>query len=71
MEVEKVKIDTPYIKLDSFLKYMGLVETGGLAKYAIQCGYVFVNGKVCTVRGKKLSLSDQVKYKGKVYEIDQ
>ena len=38
METEKIAIRTEFIKLDSFLKYAGLAETGGQAKDAIQAG---------------------------------
>ena len=36
----KSKITTEFIKLDSLLKYEGLVETGGDAKLRIQNGEV-------------------------------
>lgn len=60
METEKITIRTEFIKLDSFLKYAGLAETGGQAKDAIQAGVVLVNGEVCTQRGKKLRPGDIV-----------
>ena len=60
METEKITIRTEFIKLDSFLKYAGLAETGGQAKDAIQAGAVLVNGEVCTQRGKKLRPGDLV-----------
>ena len=60
METEKIAIRTEFIKLDSFLKYAGLAETGGQAKDAIQAGAVLVNGEVCTMRGKKLRPGDIV-----------
>ena len=60
METEKIAIRTEFIKLDSFLKYAGLAETGGQAKDAIQAGAVLVNGEVCTMRGKKLRPGDLV-----------
>jgi ribosome-associated protein len=54
-----------YIKLDSFLKWQGLIETGGQAKIAIQNCEVKVNGQVETRRGRKLVNGDQVTYQGK------
>ena len=54
MEREQIAIDSEFIKLDSFLKFAGLAQTGGQAKDAIQAGAVLVNGEVCTLRGKKL-----------------
>lgn len=57
---EIVKIDTDYIQLQSFLKFMGIAETGGQAKEFIQDGIIRVNGEVCTARGKKLRQGDTV-----------
>ena len=51
------------------LKYANAVETGGMAKEAIQCGEVKVNGEVCTMRGKKLYPGDKVEYMGSAYII--
>ena len=58
--IQKTKITTEFIKLDSLLKYEGLVETGGEAKLLIQEGQVKVNGEVCTMRGKKIRPGDKV-----------
>jgi ribosome-associated protein len=66
---EKVLITTPFIKLDSFLKFCGAAETGGMAKEAVQAGMVLVNGQVCVMRGKKLGNGDFVTYDGKSYEV--
>ena len=51
--MEKIRINTEFIKLDALLKFAGLCETGGEAKELIQGGAVKVNGEVCTMRGKK------------------
>ncbi len=48
------------IKLDQFLKFQGIVESGGEAKLLIRSGAVRVNGKVETRRGRKLELGDVV-----------
>ena len=58
-----------YIKLDSFLKWQNLVETGGQAKIVIQNGEVRVNGKVETRRGRKLIAGDKVTFKGKTLTV--
>ena len=50
-----------HIKLDSFLKWMGLVGTGGEAKTLIQNGQVAVNGEIETRRGRKLHEGDVVR----------
>ncbi|MBQ9165543.1 MAG: RNA-binding S4 domain-containing protein [Oscillospiraceae bacterium] len=62
--IQKTKITTEFIKLDSLLKYEGLVETGGEAKLVIQGGEVKVNGEVCTMRGKKIRPGDKVELDG-------
>lgn len=61
---QTTKITTEFIKLDSLLKYEGLVETGGEAKLVIQGGEVKVNGQVCTMRGKKIRPGDKVELDG-------
>lgn len=60
MKREKIKINTPFIKLDSLLKYAGLTETGGNAKEIIAEERITVGGEICTVRGKKLYPGDIV-----------
>lgn len=59
-----MKIDTEYIKLDSFLKAMNICASGGEAKEAIRDGLVTVNGAVETRRGRKLRPGDQVELAG-------
>ena len=58
MKVEKVKIDSEFIKLQDLLKLGGVCSTGGMAKVVIQNGEVTVNGEVCTMRGKKMRAGD-------------
>lgn len=60
--MEKIEINTEFIKLDSLLKFAALVGTGGEAKYAISEGMVTVNGEICTQRGKKIYPGDAVKF---------
>jgi len=67
--MKPVKIKTPFIKLDQFLKYADLVQGGGEAKILIQDGQVRVNGDVCTQRGKKLYSGDRVEFENETYEI--
>ncbi len=42
-QVETIEIHTEFIKLDSFLKFAGVSETGGQAKEMVQEGLVLVN----------------------------
>ncbi len=53
-------IRTQWIRLDQFLKFCGLAETGGHAKEIVAEGAVSVNGEVCLARGKKLYPGDHV-----------
>ncbi len=61
--------DENYIKLDSFMKWQNLVETGGQAKLLIQNGEVRVNGKIETRRGRKLVNGDKVTFRGKTLVV--
>ena len=58
-----------FIKLDQFLKWQGLVETGGQAKQVVQSGAVRVNGQVETRRGRKLVDGDTVTVGGRTYTV--
>ena len=69
--MEKIAIQTEYIKLDSLLKYAALVGTGGEAKTVISEGLVTVNGEVCTMRGKKLRPGDMVRFERFTLEVTQ
>ena len=69
MKIEKVYIDQDFIKLDSLLKFGGVVPTGGQAKVLVQSGKGYVNGKVCTERGKKIHVGDQVQNEDKILEV--
>lgn len=69
--MEKIAIDTEYIKLDSLLKFAAAVGTGGEAKFVIAEGMVNVNGEVCTMRGKKIRPGDVVDFQGMEFEIVQ
>ncbi len=60
----EIKIKTEFIKLDALLKFASLVNSGGEAKMLIQDGQVFVNGKICTMRGKKIRPEDIVSING-------
>ena len=60
--MEKIAIETDFIKLDSLLKFAALVGTGGEAKYVISEGLVRVNCEVCTMRGKKIRPGDTVEF---------
>lgn len=65
----EITIYTDFIKLDSFLKLAGIAGTGGHAKILIQEGEVFVNGSLCTMRGKKLFRGDEISFEGETFKI--
>ena len=69
--METINIDTEFIKLDSFLKLTGLVESGGFAKTMILDGLVKVNGEVETRRGKKLYKGDKISFAGNEFVIGE
>ena len=57
------------LRLDHFLKTMGMSETGGQAKLRIQNSEVKVNGAVETRRRRKLVPSDVVEIDGKKFVV--
>ena len=57
---ESIKIHGEFSRLDSLLKFAALTGTGGESKFVIQEGMVYVNGEICTMRGKKIRPGDQV-----------
>lgn len=62
--------DSNFIKLDQFLKFVGVVQTGGEAKLLIQDEQVQVNGSIETRRGRKLVQGDRVSTMGETYQVD-
>ena len=58
--MEKINVAPPFIKLEQFLKFANIAETGGMAKLMINDGIVTVNGEVCMMRDKKLYNNDVV-----------
>lgn len=67
--MEKIRIEEEYIRLDNLMKYSGLCNSGGRAKYLIQGGEVKLNGEVCEMRGKKIRPGDRVEYNGRTVEV--
>ena len=69
--MEKIRIETEFIRLDALVKLTGMVDTGGQAKAAIQDGLVRVNGEVCLMRGKKLRPGDKAELNGRTFQVEQ
>ena len=67
--MKKVIIKTEFIKLNQFLKWAGLCETGGEADMIIAEGRVKVNGEEELRRGKKLRDGDVVEVYGSEYAV--
>jgi len=64
-------IRTGYIKLDSLLKAVNAVASGGEAKLLIADGRVRVNGSVELRRGRKLYPGDRVKLANQEFVVEQ
>lgn len=67
--MEEIKINTEYIKLDSFLKWCGAASLGSEAKMYVLDELVKVNGEICIQRGKKIRIGDVVEFNGESYKV--
>lgn len=63
--VQDVSIGGDAIRLGQFVKFAGLLDSGGNVKEAIIDGYVTVNGEVDRRRGRQLQLGDVVEFEGR------
>jgi len=66
-----MQINGEFIKLDSFLKAVNAVSSGGEAKILVAEGLVSVNGEVEVRRGRKLRPGDYVELEGRRYTVEQ
>lgn len=64
-------ITTEFIKLDSFLKCVNAVSSGGEAKEVIVEGNVRVNGELELRRGRKLYPGDRVNLAGHEFVVER
>jgi ribosome-associated protein len=67
--MKEIKIDTEFIKLDSFLKWCGEFSQGSDAKMFILDGNVKVNGEVELRRGRKLRSGDIIEFDNENFKI--
>lgn len=69
--MDELKIKTPFIKLDSLLKFSGIAADGTDAKYLISEGCVKVNGETELRRGRKIYPDYEIKveYEGQIAEL--
>ncbi len=65
----EIIIKDEFIKLDSALKFSGVLGTGGQAKMVIKEGLVKVNEEVCLMRGKKLRRGDTFQFENQKFII--
>jgi ribosome-associated protein len=65
-----IPIGTGYIKLDSFLKMINAVSSGGEAKMVISEGGVSVNGEVEIRRGRKLYPGDRIVLRKRKFTVE-
>jgi ribosome-associated protein len=67
--IDDVPIGGEVIRLGQFLKFAGLLDSGGNVKEAIIDGYVAVNGEVDRRRGRQLQLGDIVTFDGRSVRV--
>lgn len=67
--IDDVPIGAEVIRLGQFLKFAGLLDSGGNVKEAIIDGYVVVNGEVDRRRGRQLQLGDVVSFDGRSVRV--
>ena len=63
MNIEKITIDTEEIQLDQFLKWAGVIASGGEVKTLLADKLIKRNGEVESARRRKL-------YHGDIIEIE-
>ena len=63
--IDDVSLGGDASRLGQFLKFAGLLDSGGNVKEAIVDGHVVVNGEVERRRGRQLQLGDIVSFDGR------
>lgn len=66
---EIIDIKTEYIKLDQFLKWTAIAESGSMAKDMILDGKIKVNDEIETKRGRKLYPDYKIEVFDKIYIV--
>ena len=69
MNMEKIYIESEYIKLSQFLKFIDLIFSGGEAKIFLENNEILINGEKDNRKGRKLYKGDIVEILGKQYQI--
>lgn len=65
----EVSIGGDMIRLGQFLKYSGLLDSGGDAKEVVIDGFVRVNGEIDRRRGRQLHDGDLVTFEGRTVRV--
>ncbi len=66
---KKIEITTEYITLGQFLKFIGIIRSGALAKNYLQCNEVIVNDEKEDRRGRKLYKGHTILVAGELFEL--
>ncbi|WP_435748389.1 RNA-binding S4 domain-containing protein [Microbacterium sp. PMB16] len=67
--IDDVSIGGDMIRLGQFLKFSGLLDSGGNAKEVVIDGYVTVNDEVDRRRGRQLHDGDLVTFEGRTVRV--
>lgn len=67
--IDDVSIGGDMIRLGQFLKFSGLLDSGGDAKEVIIDGYVRVNDEIDRRRGRQLHDGDLVTFEGRTVRV--
>ena len=67
--IDDVSIGSDGIRLGQFLKFAGVLDSGGDVKEAIIDGFVSVNGEVDHRRGRQLQHGDVVSFEGRRFRV--
>jgi ribosome-associated protein len=67
--IDEISIGGDGIRLGQFLKFAGLLDSGGMVKEVIADGLVAVNGEIDLRRGRQLQLGDIVSFEGRSVRV--
>ncbi|CAH0217980.1 hypothetical protein SRABI76_02435 [Microbacterium oxydans] len=67
--IDDISIGGDMIRLGQFLKFSGLLDSGGDAKEVVIDGYVTVNDEVDRRRGRQLHDGDLVTFEGRTVRV--
>lgn len=65
----EVYIKEEYIPLNKFLKFTGIISTGGEAKFFLEENEIFLNDVVVTELRKKIYVNDILVINGETFKI--